>query len=118
MTFDAADELPGVFPQVSVLGRVLEQAAPGFSTKTIDGRLYLNTNAPMSGVVCGVQVRFSARVSKCPVADRSSQGSGKSHTSSVILENFLIKDKMLGTSKGGLAGLVYVQLRLSILARR
>ncbi|KAI0796532.1 hypothetical protein C8Q75DRAFT_198887 [Abortiporus biennis] len=58
--------------QYGVLGSTLaiyEKAVPRVPT---DPRLYINTNAPFSALVCGVQ------------------GSGKSHTVSVILENMLI----------------------------
>lgn len=47
-----------VLPQRTLYGSVLAQHAPGFP-ESLDGRdakLYVNTNAPFSGVVCGVQV--------------------------------------------------------------
>jgi hypothetical protein len=48
-----------VLPQRALYGSVLAQRAPGFSESidTSDAKLYINTNAPFSGVVCGVQVR-------------------------------------------------------------
>ncbi|KZP24571.1 hypothetical protein FIBSPDRAFT_735600 [Athelia psychrophila] len=54
-----------------------------------DSRLYINTNAPFSAVICGLQ------------------GSGKSHTLSVILENMLIPNySEIGTLEQPLAALV------------
>ncbi|KAJ8457531.1 hypothetical protein ONZ51_g11480 [Trametes cubensis] len=54
-----------------------------------DPRLYINTNAPFSAIVCGVQ------------------GSGKSHTVSVLLENMLISGfEPIGLSHKPLSGLV------------
>ncbi|THH12311.1 hypothetical protein EW146_g7741 [Bondarzewia mesenterica] len=59
--------------QYGVLGTVVNIQSPS-SAKSVpsDRRLYLNTNAPFSAVVCGVQ------------------GSGKSHTVSVMLESMFI----------------------------
>jgi hypothetical protein len=51
-----------VLPQRTLYGSVLAQHAPGFP-ETLDSRnakLYVNTNAPFSGVVCGVQVSQSS----------------------------------------------------------
>ncbi|KAG8976111.1 hypothetical protein FRB90_009320, partial [Tulasnella sp. 427] len=54
-----------------------------------DKRMYLNTNAPFSAVVCGVQ------------------GSGKSHTVGVLLESMMIpNDSRLGALPKPLSGLV------------
>ncbi|EIW61790.1 uncharacterized protein TRAVEDRAFT_44610 [Trametes versicolor FP-101664 SS1] len=54
-----------------------------------DPRLYVNTNAPFSAIVCGVQ------------------GSGKSHTVSVLLENMLVTGhEAIGISHKALSGLV------------
>ncbi|KAF7981663.1 hypothetical protein HWV62_32784 [Athelia sp. TMB] len=69
--------------QYGVLGKVLEicravftnaARSSGAETDTPDelSRMYVNTNAPFSAIVCGVQ------------------GSGKSHTVSVLLENMFI----------------------------
>lgn len=52
-------------------------------------KLFLNTNLPFSAFVCGVQ------------------GSGKSHTTSCILENCLIPSKILGVLKEPLSALVF-----------
>ena len=58
------------------------------STKTADSRLFVNMNAPWSGFICG------------------SQGSGKSHTLSCMLEAAL-KSSRLGPLPGPLAGMVF-----------
>ena len=55
ITGDAFDALGSSnFPQRALYGRILETStrAPVNSPK-----LYINTNAPFSGIVCGVQVR-------------------------------------------------------------
>ncbi|KAF7328522.1 p-loop containing nucleoside triphosphate hydrolase protein [Mycena venus] len=52
-------------------------------------RVYLNTNAPSSAVICGVQ------------------GSGKSHTVSCILESALIADSRVGRLPEPLSALVF-----------
>ncbi|KAI6134861.1 hypothetical protein EV401DRAFT_863313 [Pisolithus croceorrhizus] len=55
----------------------------------LDPRLYVNTNAPFSAVICGVQ------------------GSGKSHTVSVLLESMFIPNlPPIGALKKPLSGLV------------
>jgi hypothetical protein len=47
-----------ILPQRTLYGSVLSQCAPGFPEiiERRDAKLYMNTNAPFSGVVCGVQV--------------------------------------------------------------
>ncbi|KAH9951838.1 hypothetical protein B0H21DRAFT_194021 [Amylocystis lapponica] len=62
------------FPQRGVLGSVISvyDQSGGIADVSDNSRLYVNTNAPFSAIVCGVQ------------------GSGKSHTVSVLLENMLI----------------------------
>ncbi|PFH52524.1 hypothetical protein AMATHDRAFT_1931 [Amanita thiersii Skay4041] len=93
-----------VVRQYGVLGSVLEIGLESFLAQELltdvhrskdrietprDPRLYLNTNAPLSAVICGVQ------------------GSGKSHTVSVMLENMLVSNcKQIGTLVMPLAGLV------------
>jgi hypothetical protein len=52
-------------------------------------RLFLNTNVPFSAFICGVQ------------------GSGKSHTTSCILENALVPSRLLGRLKNPLSALVF-----------
>jgi hypothetical protein len=58
-TRDALDLVgEAVLPQRALYGRVLGQHAPGFPTHLHDPKLYINTNAPFSALVCGVQVRL------------------------------------------------------------
>jgi hypothetical protein len=52
-------------------------------------KLFLNTNIPFSAFICGVQ------------------GSGKSHTTSCLLENVLIPSKHLGRLENPLSALVF-----------
>jgi hypothetical protein len=47
---------PDVFPQRGFYGRVVEQRADGLPLKPIHPGMYINTNAPFSALVCGVQV--------------------------------------------------------------
>ncbi|KAK2467424.1 hypothetical protein APHAL10511_000659 [Amanita phalloides] len=80
--------------QYGVFGKVIEIGGGTSSSNDRiqipkDGRLYLNTNTPFSAVVCGVQ------------------GSGKSHTVSVMLEDMLVPDcSLIGHLQQPLAGLV------------
>ncbi|KAF4619953.1 hypothetical protein D9613_005364 [Agrocybe pediades] len=75
--------------QYGVLGKVLSIQSKDRSEKIDDQRLYLNTNAPFSAIVCGVQ------------------GSGKSHTVSTMLENMLISGfTAIGSLAKPLSGLV------------
>lgn len=69
VTSDALFHLgQGVIPQRAVYGRLVAQHAPGFPTqcradrkgKGGAGKVYVNTNAPFSALVCGVQVRVSS----------------------------------------------------------
>jgi hypothetical protein len=46
-----------VFPQTALYGRILSQHAYELPLKPQDVRLFINSNAPSSGLVCGVQVR-------------------------------------------------------------
>lgn len=46
------------FPQTALYGRILEQHGDGLPLRASDSRLYVNTNAPFSALVCGVQVRI------------------------------------------------------------
>jgi len=87
VTGDAEKLSPGQFPQRAVLGTILSQHAQGLPKTTEDPKLYLNVNSPFSALICGVQ------------------GSGKSHSASVILEGCLIVDKRVGTLPKPLAGL-------------
>ncbi|KAI0068910.1 hypothetical protein BV25DRAFT_1817835 [Artomyces pyxidatus] len=78
--------------QYGVLGRITSpsfQTTAGFVATDDPDRLYINTNAPLSAVVCGVQ------------------GSGKSHTVSVIMESMFISTcTAIGKLEKPLAGLV------------
>ncbi|EKM56159.1 uncharacterized protein PHACADRAFT_209647 [Phanerochaete carnosa HHB-10118-sp] len=89
-TGDAAGLLGSdVLPQRALYGRVLSQKAPGFPATPVSPKLYTNTNAPFSALVCGLQ------------------GSGKSHSTSVFLEGCLITDPRLGTLPEPLSALVF-----------
>ncbi|KZT20771.1 hypothetical protein NEOLEDRAFT_1140300 [Neolentinus lepideus HHB14362 ss-1] len=75
--------------QYGVLGGIQSISSCGSSETPEDPRLYFNTNAPFSTVVCGVQ------------------GSGKSHTVSVMLENmFIASYPQIGSLEKELSGLV------------
>ncbi|KAG2153450.1 uncharacterized protein EDB93DRAFT_1134981 [Suillus bovinus] len=75
--------------QYGVMGQVLSICSKSSTYVPVDPRLYVNTNTPFTAVVCGVQ------------------GSGKSHTVSVLLENMLIpKLQEIGSLQQPLAGLV------------
>jgi hypothetical protein len=63
VTHAASIQLPHVFPQRGLLGSVLELRGKGFSPTPQDKRVYINTSAPCSAVVCGVQVSQPAVVS-------------------------------------------------------
>ncbi|PLW21300.1 hypothetical protein PCANC_05035 [Puccinia coronata f. sp. avenae] len=87
VTGEAEQLSPGKFPQRAVIGSIVSQHAHGFPKTTSNPKLYLNVNTPFSALICGVQ------------------GSGKSHSASVILEDCLIVDKRIGTLPKPLAGL-------------
>jgi len=75
--------------QYGVMGRMISTHFKSTVHVPVDPRLYLNTNAPFSALVCGVQ------------------GSGKSHTVSVMLENMFVADcPSTGLLKKALSGLV------------
>jgi hypothetical protein len=83
------------FAQRGLLGTVLSVHANGLPARTVDPRIYLNLDAPSSGLVCGVQVRSLLLVE--PIAEAShNQGSGKSHTVSCILESSLMSSSRIG----------------------
>ena len=94
-----------IFPQRASYGRVLAQAADGFPNQTASPELYINTNAPFSALVCGVQVR-GIHVSQFPGELNEFQGSGKSHSTAVLLESCLIQDRRIGTLPAPLSGIV------------
>jgi hypothetical protein len=50
-----------VLPQRALYGAVLAQRAPGLSEDVWPSvaKVYINSNAPFSGVICGVQVRIA-----------------------------------------------------------
>ncbi|KAI0356495.1 hypothetical protein OH77DRAFT_1423428 [Trametes cingulata] len=75
--------------QYGVFGSVISIRDKAYGYAPQDPRLYVNTNAPFSAIVCGVQ------------------GSGKSHTVAVLLENMLISGfDAIGISHKALSGLV------------
>ncbi|KAI6003780.1 hypothetical protein EDD15DRAFT_2220154 [Pisolithus albus] len=75
--------------QYGVLGRTISVFNGPTPYTPLDPRLYVNTNAPFSAVICGVQ------------------GSGKSHTVSVLLESMFIPNlPPIGALKKPLSGLV------------
>jgi hypothetical protein len=78
----ATDKTVSNLPQYGVLGNVQSNLV------TLHEPVLLNTNSPWSAFLCG------------------SQGSGKSHTLSCMLENCLLKDDALGKNPNPLAGLV------------
>ena len=71
-----------------ISGVALNSSTESAATKTGDSRLFLNINAPWSAFICG------------------SQGSGKSHTLSCILEAALQPSK-LGELPSPLAGMIF-----------
>lgn len=71
-----------LLPQYGLMGLYGE-------AKDIRSKLFMNTNVPFSMFLCGVQ------------------GSGKSHTTSCILENYLIPSKHLGKLQNPLSALVF-----------
>ncbi|KDQ18207.1 hypothetical protein BOTBODRAFT_52993 [Botryobasidium botryosum FD-172 SS1] len=76
--------------QYAVYGEMMSVHSQDFIHKPVDNpsRLYVNMNAPFSAVVCGVQ------------------GSGKSHTVNVMLENALILERRIGVVEKSLSALV------------
>ena len=71
-------------PQYGLLGSLEEE-----SETLTDPQLFLNTNVPFSAFVCGVQ------------------GSGKSHTTSCILENSILASPHLGYLESPVSTLVF-----------
>ena len=74
-----------VLPQIGLLGEELDEEC----TDGLGKPLFVNTNIPLSAFICGVQ------------------GSGKSHTTACLLENWLIKSKSLGHLAKPLSALVF-----------
>ncbi len=79
----------------------------GLLGTTIGERLYMNTNTPSSGIICGVQVSFVWAWRTDVADDGLDQGSGKSHTLSCILEASLVVDSRIGRLPQPLTALVY-----------
>ncbi|WEW60240.1 hypothetical protein PRK78_005725 [Emydomyces testavorans] len=81
-----------VFPQYGLIGKRVAtygyQSGDGGSEEAQDNLVYTNTNAPWSSFICG------------------SQGSGKSHTLSCMLENALLAPSQAGKLAEPLAGFV------------
>ncbi|THG98002.1 hypothetical protein EW026_g4118 [Hermanssonia centrifuga] len=80
---------PDIMPQRALYGRIVSQHVPGFPTIPSSPKFYINTNAPFSALVCGVQ------------------GSGKSHSTSVLLESCLMSHERLGTLPEPLSAIVF-----------
>lgn len=89
ITYDAAKLTADQFTQRGLLGGVLAVNASGLPPTLKDPRIYINLDAPSSGLVCGVQ------------------GSGKSHTVSCIIEGSLMMDRRIGTLPAPLATVVF-----------
>jgi hypothetical protein len=45
-----------IFPQRALYGRIMAQQATDFPVMVKSPKVYINTNAPFSGILCGVQV--------------------------------------------------------------
>ena len=81
-----------LFPIYGHLGLRLSTYKDGGETNEVrcqDNLVYANVNAPWSAFICG------------------SQGAGKSHTLSCLLENALLSDGHLGPNPNPLAGIVF-----------
>ncbi len=80
------------FPVYGHLGLRLATSGDGAEKEEVpqeDNLIYANINAPWSAFICG------------------SQGAGKSHTLSCLLENALLSDGILGPNPNPLAGIVF-----------
>jgi len=80
-----------VYPQYGVLGILSECTSNEFlrQTRPQDNIIFSNTEEPWSAFICG------------------SQGSGKSHTLSCLLENNLLPRSELGTLRTPLTGIIF-----------
>ena len=94
------------FPQRGLLGSVLSVNQRGSAQNSKDPRIYINLDAPSSGLICGVQVCVSKCL--CGCGTNFIKGSGKSHTLSCILEASLVKSEKIGTLPAPLSSLVCV----------
>ncbi|KAG8749489.1 hypothetical protein FRC14_001329 [Serendipita sp. 396] len=88
-TREAIEAQEDELEQRGLLGKVLSVHGDGLSPSVQDPRLYMNLDAPSSGLVCGVQ------------------GSGKSHTVSCIMESSLIVDRRIGNLPAPLSTIVF-----------
>lgn len=82
---DEALQTNQIYPQYGLLGLRSKYAGASSEEKAL---IYTNVSAPWSAFICG------------------SQGSGKSHTLSCLLENSLIQSSPVGKLSSPLAGLV------------
>ena len=48
---------PSVMPQRALYGRLISQHSPSLPERAVVPKVYINTNAPFSAVICGVQVK-------------------------------------------------------------
>jgi hypothetical protein len=85
---------PPILPQYGLLAGTLQEFGSSDDhdeapDKPNDPRIFLNVNSPWSAFICG------------------SQGSGKSHTLSCILENCLQESSLLGRLPRPLAGIIF-----------
>lgn len=65
---------PGIIPQRAVYGSLLFSYGGnslGSTESTLPSKLYVNTNAPFSAVVCGLQVRFTPEPSSTTVLTKT-----------------------------------------------
>ena len=79
-----SDHYKDLVPQYGLLGSL-----GGKNDNSSDSQLFLNTNVPFSAFICGVQ------------------GSGKSHTTSCILENAVLASPNIGYLKSPASTLVF-----------
>lgn len=78
------------FPQYSILGHEVSSTSTDRPARSREEcPIFLNTNAPWSAFLCG------------------SQGSGKSHTLSCMLESCLLQAPQIGETSNPLAGIVF-----------
>lgn len=95
----------GFIPQRALYGCVISQRGDGFQARPTNPKIYINTNTPFSALVCGVQVHPEFPTMPFPIL-KVLQGSGKSHSTSVLLESCLMSDPRLGTLPAPLSALV------------
>lgn len=87
-TYDVKNRLKDSYPEAFVQYGLLGQVQEDREAKDVNP-MFLNTNTPFSIFLCG------------------SQGSGKSHTMSCVLENCLLADEDISVSSSNLSGLVF-----------